>query len=327
MATERGFVHEGNMPIETRPGRFGYFAAAALAVGGVVACVVIIIWFVARFDGGARFVVPGSHVITVEKAGKQVIWNDYRTVFQGRSYSASEQLPDGLHIRVTEAATGKDVDIEPDRGASSKTSAAERVSIASFEAVPGRYTIAVEGNFPPRVFSVGPSFLLQLFGTIALAVAAMFLGFAVALALAIWTFLRRHPSAPASGPAPVAGTAPPPALPVIAVKTTSEETARQAAIAVYALQAASFLVVITMIAGVILDYVKREDVAGTWLESHYTWQIRTFWWWLFWMAVAAVLAIVFVGIAVALVNQIWLLYRLIKGWIRLSEGRPMYSKS
>jgi uncharacterized membrane protein len=318
------------MQAETRPGRFGYFAAVALAVGGVVACAVIIVWFVARLDGGARFVAPGSHAFRVEKAGKQVIWNDYRTVFEGRSYSASEQLPDGLHIRVTEAASGKDIDIESDRGASSKTSAAERVSIASFEAVPGRYTITIEGNFPPRVFSVGPSFLLRLFGTIASALAVMFLGFAVALALAIWTFLQRHPSAPAAGPAPAPGAAPPPS-PVIAVKTTEsatpEEAARQAAIAVYALQAASFLVVITMIAGVILDYVKREDVAGTWLESHYTWQIRTFWWWLVWMAVAAVLAVIFVGIAVALVNQIWLLYRIIKGWIRLSEGKPMYVQS
>lgn len=314
--------HGTNMQPETRPGRFGYFAAVALAVGGVVACAVIIVLFVIRLDGGTRFVAPGSHAITVEKAGKQVIWNDYRTVFEGRNYSAPEQLPDGLHIRVTAAATGKDVDIEPDRGASSKTSAAERVSVASFDAVPGRYTITIEGNFPPRVFSVGPSFLLQLFGTISGAVALMFLGFAAALVLAIWTYLRRHPSTPMPAPAP--DTAPLPTSPVVAVKTAPEEAARQVAIAVYALQAASFLVVITMIAGVILNYVKREDVAGTWLESHYTWQIRTFWWWLVWMAVAAVLAIIMVGIAVALVNQIWLLYRIIKGAVRLSERRPMY---
>jgi len=163
-------------------------------------------------------------------------------------------------------------------------------------------------------------------------------GFATALGLAIWTFLRRHPSssgksatpAPAtvSGPA-VSGAAPPPTSPVVAARTETEcappeESARQMAIVVYVLQAVSFVVVVSMIGGVILNYVKREDAAGTWLESHYTWQIRTFWWWLAWMIVAIVLAIIVVGIAVAVVNQIWLLYRIIKGAVRLSEGKPMY---
>jgi uncharacterized membrane protein len=314
------------MQNENRPGRFGYFAAVAIAVGGVVACAALVVLFVLRLDGDTRFVAPGSHVVTVKQPGKQVIWNDYRTVFEGRSYDAPERLPEGLQIRVTEAATGKDLDIASSRGASWKSPVSERVSIASFEvATPGRYTVTIGGDFPPRVFSVGPGFLLPLLGTIAGAVAVLLLGFALALVLAIWTYLRRHPSTPSEPrPAPAPGAAPSPSSPVIAVKTTPEEAAKQVAIAVYALQAASFLVVITMIAGVILNYVKREDAAGTWLESHYTWQIRTFWWWLAWMIVAAVLAIIFVGIAVALANQIWLLYRIIKGWIRLSERKPMY---
>jgi uncharacterized membrane protein len=318
-----------NMQAENRPGRFGYFAAVAIAVGGVIACAVLVVMFIAELGHDARFVAPGSHAITVEKPGTQIIWNDYRTVFEGRSFDLSERLPDGLTIRVTEAATGKDLDIAPKRNASSKTPEADRVSVASFEAArPGRYTIAIEGDFPPRVFSVGPAFLVRLLGLILGAVAVVVFGFAVALGLAIWTFLRRHPSASGksatSAPATAPGAESPPASPVIAVKTTPEESARQLAIAVYALQAASFVLVVSMIAGVILNYVKREDAAGTWLESHYTWQIRTFWWWLAWMVVAAVLAIIVVGIAVAIVNQIWLLYRLIKGWIRLSEGRPMY---
>ncbi|MEW8206622.1 MAG: hypothetical protein AB2746_10910, partial [Candidatus Thiodiazotropha taylori] len=48
-------------------------------------------------------------------------------------------------------------------------------------------------------------------------------------------------------------------------------------VGVYALQAASFLFVITLLIGVIVNYVKRDDVRGTWLESHFRWQIRTFW--------------------------------------------------
>lgn len=314
-----------NMTAESRPGRSGYFVAAALALAGIAASALLVIHIVTQIDGDARFLAPGSHALTVEKPGTQVIWNDYRTVFEGRSYDLPERLPDGLRIRVTEAATGKAVDVAPSRSASSKTSEAERVSIASFEAeAPGRYTITIEGDFPPRVFSVGPSIVLKILGTIFAAIGLVVLGFAAGLALAIWTFLRRNPvsSAPAA-PAAVAPAAAPQSAPAPA--TTSEEVARQAAIAVYALQAASFVVVITMVAGVILNYIKRDDVAGTWLESHYTWQIRTFWWWLAWMVVAAILAIIVVGIAVAIVNQIWLLYRILKGWLRLSEGKPMYS--
>jgi uncharacterized membrane protein len=51
---------------------------------------------------------------------------------------------------------------------------------------------------------------------------------------------------------------------------------------VYALQAAGFLFGITWIIAAIVDYVKRDDAAGTWLESHFRWQIRTFWWGLLW---------------------------------------------
>src|SRR5689334_2312097 len=260
-----------NMQTENHPGRFGYFAAVAVAVGSVVACAALIVMFISRLEHDARFVAPGSYAITVQKAGKQIIWNDYRTVFEGRAYDQPEQLPNGLSIRVTEAATGKDVDIVASRGASSKTSEADRVSIATFEAEkPGRYTIRIEGDFPPRVFSVGPEFLVQLFGTIFGAIAVVMGGLATAMGLAIWTFLRRHPSSHTPAPATVSGAAPPPVSPVVATRTETEcappeESARQMAIVVYVLQAASFVVVVSMIGGVILNYVKREDAAGTWL--------------------------------------------------------------
>src|SRR4051794_1484588 len=64
---------------------------------------------------------------------------------------------------------------------------------------------------------------------------------------------------------------------------------------VYALQAASFIIGFSMIAAVIVNYVKREDVAGTLYESHFRWQIRTFWFALLWGAIGALLALVIVG--------------------------------
>ena len=93
---------------------------------------------------------------------------------------------------------------------------------------------------------------------------------------------------------------------------------------VYALQAASFAVGITLIIGVILNYIKREDVRGTWLESHFRWQIRTFWYSILWTVIGVLTAIVLIGYAVLFANAVWVIYRIIKGWIRLSEGMEMY---
>jgi uncharacterized membrane protein len=61
-----------------------------------------------------------------------------------------------------------------------------------------------------------------------------------------------------------------------------EKSLRTLTTVVYALQAAGFLVVITWIVAVVIDYVKRDEAKGTWLESHFSWQIRTFWWGLLW---------------------------------------------
>jgi uncharacterized membrane protein len=81
------------------------------------------------------------------------------------------------------------------------------------------------------------------------------------------------------------------------------------------------------IIAVILNYVKRSEVRGTWLDSHFSWQIRTFWYALLWLAVGAVLFITVVGIPVAVVlwfaTGIWVLYRIIRGWLALGSARPL----
>ena len=77
------------------------------------------------------------------------------------------------------------------------------------------------------------------------------------------------------------------------------------------------------IIAVILNYVKRAEVRGTWLDSHFSWQIRTFWFALLWLAVGAVAFITVFGIPVAFVlwfaTGIWVLYRIIRGWLALSS--------
>ena len=93
---------------------------------------------------------------------------------------------------------------------------------------------------------------------------------------------------------------------------------------VYALQALSFLWGVTAIVGVVINYVKREDARGTVYESHFNWQIRTFWWALAWLLVGGVLAILLVGFLVLFIAWIWMIYRVVKGWLKLIDGQPVF---
>lgn len=99
--------------------------------------------------------------------------------------------------------------------------------------------------------------------------------------------------------------------------------ARRIATVCYALYALSFLVGITAIAALILDYIKREDARGTWVETHFTWQIRTFWITLVGFVVFWLLSLVLIGIPLLIALYIWSIYRIVKGWLRLYEGRPV----
>ena len=102
-----------------------------------------------------------------------------------------------------------------------------------------------------------------------------------------------------------------------------EKQLKTVATVVYALQAAGFFLGITWIAAVIVDYVKKDDAAGTWLESHYRWQIRTFWFGLLWGVLGGILALVLVGFIVLAADAVWIIYRIVKGWLRLSENRAV----
>jgi uncharacterized membrane protein len=81
------------------------------------------------------------------------------------------------------------------------------------------------------------------------------------------------------------------------------------------------------IIAVIINYVKRSDTRGTYLDTHFGWQIRTFWYALLWVAIMVVLILTFIGIPLAwvigVIVGIWVLYRIVRGWITLGNGRPM----
>ncbi len=98
----------------------------------------------------------------------------------------------------------------------------------------------------------------------------------------------------------------------------------------YALYALGLLTAgVIAIAGVIIAYVKADDVRGTYLQSHFSWLIRTFWWGLLWASVVWLFVIVTFGIGLVVawipwgIVWVWFAYRIIKGWLRLSEKRAV----
>ena len=111
------------------------------------------------------------------------------------------------------------------------------------------------------------------------------------------------------------------------VQTADEkriEQARKWAMIVYALQAAGFIIGISYILAVVVAWLKLPDARGTWVESHYVWQIRTFWFSVLWGVLAAVSMMWMVGMIVLMADVLWMVYRIAVGWVRLNDNKPAY---
>ncbi len=89
----------------------------------------------------------------------------------------------------------------------------------------------------------------------------------------------------------------------------------------------AFVFGIPSIIAVIINYAYRSDTRGTFLESHFRWQIRTFWFALLWSVIAMMLFVTVIGIPFAWIMFIaaglWVMYRIARGWLRLQERKPM----
>ena len=81
------------------------------------------------------------------------------------------------------------------------------------------------------------------------------------------------------------------------------------------------------IIAVIINYVTRANVRGSWLDTHWRWQLRSFWYAALWLLVAGLLAVTLIGIPAAIlvivVTGFWVLYRVIRGWVALVNRRPL----
>ena len=125
--------------------------------------------------------------------------------------------------------------------------------------------------------------------------------------------------------------------------TTAEPSLVNTTHLIYALHALSLLIGITSAAtiigafifgvpsiiAIVINYLKREEARGTYLESHFRWQIRTFWFAVVWCLIGTMLVVTFIGIPLALAiffaTGIWVIYRIARGWLALRDRRPMYT--
>ena len=82
---------------------------------------------------------------------------------------------------------------------------------------------------------------------------------------------------------------------------------------------AGFLGVATL-AAIVLAYLKRSDAIGTIYASHFDWVIKTFWWGLLWFLLSALATTIFIGWITGIVALIWVVYRIVKGWLALLAG-------
>jgi uncharacterized membrane protein len=136
---------------------------------------------------------------------------------------------------------------------------------------------------------------------------------------------------------------PPPIPPATGPLSASSELVTWAHV-VYALHAFSLLMGIVgaatvigafltgwpSIIAVILNYIKRGAVHGTWLESHFRWQIRTFWFGLLWVSLCVLFIVLTLGIGILIawlplaIITVWFIYRIVRGWLALRAATPMY---
>jgi len=103
----------------------------------------------------------------------------------------------------------------------------------------------------------------------------------------------------------------------------TENKLKNLTLLVYVLQAVGLFIGLTWIAAVIVNYVKRDDVRDTWLESHFNWQIKTFWVGLAGSIIGVLTMWLLVGGLILIAVGIWAIYRIVKGWLALNDRKPL----
>ena len=129
--------------------------------GMIIPVVFVVLLFTSLLNDKplAKFTIPGQAIVTIEKHGRYYLWNDYQTVFEGRSYSSSEELPGRLEISLLEKEAGDPIEFVSSQSITSSSGDSHKNSVGYFEVdEPGSYILSVFGETEPRVCSFSKSF-------------------------------------------------------------------------------------------------------------------------------------------------------------------------
>jgi hypothetical protein len=135
-------------------------------MGAFVVPLLFILPLILEHDQDAQFKAPGSIEVTAKKPGRYYLWNDYRTVYNGKSYDRSESIPDGLEIQIR-AADGHELQFVSHGSISTSGGSSAKKSIGYVGVEhPGKVTVQVTGGSEDRILSFSQSGLLRMFGLI-----------------------------------------------------------------------------------------------------------------------------------------------------------------
>ncbi|MBN1865584.1 MAG: hypothetical protein JW808_11865 [Victivallales bacterium] len=130
--------------------------------------------------GDDQFIVPGSKEIVIEKGGTYYLWHDYKTVFDNRTFSNDESIPDNVRVEMIDLSDNSVLDLTPYTSMSSKSPSAAKRTIGYYTLKEGRYDLRVDGDCSPMVFSLDSG----VGGTLAM----VFIGIGVAFVMMIISF-------------------------------------------------------------------------------------------------------------------------------------------
>jgi uncharacterized membrane protein len=90
----------------------------------------------------------------------------------------------------------------------------------------------------------------------------------------------------------------------------------------YILQGLGVFFFLPLLVSVIIGHIKRGNKSKSIVYSHLTWQIRTFWFYILWFCIGTMISLLSQkAIPILFVNHIWLIYRIIKGFMAFGEGK------
>lgn len=104
----------------------------------------------------------------------------------------------------------------------------------------------------------------------------------------------------------------------------ADDPLRTLTLVVYGLQALSLFIGVSAIVGIIINYVKRDEARGTFWESHFNWQIRSFWWALIGTLLSVPLTLLLgLGFVTGFAVWVWYVYRIVRGFLAFNDKRPL----